>query len=88
MYLIISRVDGFAYFEFIVWSCISRDVSGNENTQHVFLLPSHNDTTINDNSRYIEMHLDRLSEDLLYDLYGKQIEGLEKKDKKLEKDED
>jgi hypothetical protein len=34
------------------------------------------------------MHLDRLSEDLLYDLYGKQIEGLEKKDKKLEKDED
>jgi hypothetical protein len=56
--------------------------------QHVFVLPSHNDNTINNNSRYIEMHLDRLSEDLLYDLYGKQIEGLEKKDKKLEKDED
>jgi hypothetical protein len=34
------------------------------------------------------MHLDRLSEDLLYDLYGKQIEGLKKKDTELEKDED
>lgn len=83
-----SRVGGFAHFEFIRWSCISRDILDKENAQHVFVLPSHNDITINNNSRYIEMHLDRLSEDLLYDLYGKQIEGLEKKDKKLEKDED
>jgi hypothetical protein len=43
---------------------------------------------INNNSRYIEMHLDRLSDDLLYDLYGRQIDGLPEKDKKLEKDED
>jgi len=34
------------------------------------------------------MHLDRLSDDLLYDLYGRQIDGLPEKDKKLEKDED
>ena len=43
---------------------------------------------INNNSRYIEMHLDRLNEELLYDLYGKQVEGLPKKDKKLEKDKE
>ena len=43
---------------------------------------------INNNSRYIEMHLDRLSDDLLYDLYGRQIDGLPEENKKLEKDKD
>jgi hypothetical protein len=42
---------------------------------------------INNNSRYIEMHLDRLNEDGLYDLFGKQIGKLPKKNKKSEEDE-
>ena len=43
---------------------------------------------INNNSRYVEMHLDRLSTDLLYDLYGKQIEELSEKDKKSEENKE
>jgi len=30
------------------------------------------------NAEYIAMHLDRLSEELLYDTYGKRIDELEK----------
>jgi hypothetical protein len=43
---------------------------------------------VNPNSWYIAMHLDRLSDELISDTYGKQEEELQKKKKKKKENED